>query len=314
MNALKISSAALAVVLVTLLLAPRANAADLVRVATGPTDSGAAVYYAQELGLFDKAGLDVKIDSLASGAAVAAGVASGTIDIAQGSLPSLFSAHERGIPFVLIAPGGLYSSRAPTSALVVSKSSALKTAKDLNGKIIANNALKNIGEIAADAWLDAGGADIASVKILEMPLGEMESALGQGRIDAAILVEPSLGLALSRNIKILAPAYTSIAPSFMINAYFANADWVKAHADVVKRFDTVVRAAGKWANAPANRARSAAILEKYTKVSMSPQNTRIVYADTLDPALIQPVIDATAKYKVIKTTFPAKDIIMIGAQ
>ena len=197
-----------------------AQAPAVVNVATTPTDSGAAVYYADELGLFKKAGLDVHVEALASGAAVAAGVASGTIDIAQGSLPSLAAAHEKRIPFVLIAPGALYSDKAPTSALVVSKTSTFKTAKDLNGKTLANNALKNIGEIAADAWLDKGGADVSSVHVIEMPLGEMESALGQGRIDSAILVEPSLGKALTGNVKILAPAYSAIAKEFMINAWF----------------------------------------------------------------------------------------------
>ena len=291
----------------------RARAADVLHVATGPTDSGAAVYYAAELGYFKSAGLDVQITSLASGAAVAAGVASGTIDIAQGSLPSLAEAYERKIPFVLVAPGGLYSSKAPTSALVVAQNSTIKVAKDLNGKTIANNALKNIGEVAADAWLDAGGADISSVKILEMPLPEMESALGSGRIDAAVLVEPLLGKVLaSKNVRMLAPAYTSIAREFMINAWFSNADWAKSHGDILKRFVGAIRAADRWGNQPENRARSAAILEKYTKVALGPYNTRIVYADTLDPALIQPVIDACAKFHVLKASFPASDFIYGG--
>jgi NitT/TauT family transport system substrate-binding protein len=284
----------------------------VLHVATTPTDSGAAVYYAEELGLFKKANLDVQVQALASGAAVAAGVASGTIDIAQGSLPSIAAAHEKHIPFVLVAPGGLYADKAPTSALVVSKSSTLKTAKDMQGKTLANNALKNIGEIAADAWLDKGGADVSSVHVIEMPLGEMESALGQGRIDAAILVEPSLGKALAGNIKILAPAYSSIAKEFMINAWFANESWAKSNGDALRRFDTALREAGRWANNPANRAKSAAILEKYTKIAMGPENTRILYADTLEPALIQPVIDASAKFKVLKAPFPAAEFIYTG--
>jgi NitT/TauT family transport system substrate-binding protein len=289
-----------------------ASAADVVRVASGPTDSGSAVYYALDLGYFKNAGLDVKLDILANGSAVAAGVASGTIDIAQSSLPSLAVAHERGIPFVLIAPGALYSSKAPTSALVVAKNSPVRVAKDLNGKIIGNNGLKNIGDISAYAWLDANGADISTVKILEMPFGEMQPALEQGRIDAAVLVEPALGVALTHNVRILAPAYSSIAPLFMVNAYVTTVEWAKQHPDIVNRFDTAIRAANKWANQPANHVRSAAILEKYTKVALAPQNTRVVFADSLDPALIQPVIEASAKFHVLKDSFPANDFILAG--
>ncbi len=292
-----------------------AGAADVLRIATTPTESGAAVYYAQDLGLFKKAGIDAQITQLGSGAAVAAAVASGTIDVAQGSLPSLASAHEKHIPFVLVAPGAMYNGKAPTSALVVAKNSPFKTAKDLNGKTIANNALKNIGEIAADAWLDKYGGDIASVKIVEMPLPEMESALAANRIDAAILVEPNLGKALGGpNVRMLAAAYTAIAPEFLINAYFANEPWAKANADLVKRFDDVIREADRWANQPANRAASAEMLEKYMKLTMTPQNTRVTFADTLDPAKIQPVIDASAKFKVLSAPFPARDFILNGTK
>jgi ABC-type nitrate/sulfonate/bicarbonate transport system substrate-binding protein len=99
---------------------------------------------------------------------------------------------------------------------------------------------------------------------------------------------------------------------FMVNAYVTTVEWAKQHPDIVNRFDTAIRAANKWANQPANRVRSAAILEKYTKVALAPQNTRVVFADSLDPVLIQPVIDASAKFHVLKASFPANDFILAG--
>jgi hypothetical protein len=39
---------------------------------------------------------------------------------------------------------------------------------------------------------------------------------------------------------------------------------------------------------------------------------RISYATALDPKLIQPMIDACAKYKVIPAAFDAKDMIASG--
>ncbi len=154
-----------------------AQTESVIRVATTPTEAGAAVYYAQELGLFKKAGLRADISAGNSGAADAAAIVSGSLDIAQSSVPSIASAHERNIPFVLVAPGALYTAKAPTSALVVAKTSPIKVAKDLEGKTLGNNALKNIGEIAADAWLDAGGANVSSVKVTELPLQAMEAGL-----------------------------------------------------------------------------------------------------------------------------------------
>ena len=74
---------------------PGASAADALtplRVATTAVDSGAQVYYAQDMGFFKKAGFDVEITSVSSGPTIAAGVASGAFDFAQVNVPSLVSA------------------------------------------------------------------------------------------------------------------------------------------------------------------------------------------------------------------------------
>ena len=305
-----ISAAAMTVLLGNVRRFAVAEAEPVLRVATTPTEAGAAVYYAQELGLFKKVGLRVDISAGNSGAADAAAVASGALDIALSSVPSIASAHERNIPFVVIAPGAVYTSKAPTSALVAAKNSPIKNARDLEGKTIANNALKNIGEIAADAWLDAGGANIASVKIVELPLPAMEAALEQGRIDAAILVEPSLGKALAGNVRVLAFAYSNVASAFLLSAYFTTSDWAKANANALRRFQTAVREANHWANQAANHKRSADIIQKYMQVTPGASSTRATYGESLDLTLIQPVIDAAAKYHVLKAAFPATEMVL----
>src|SRR5580698_1163326 len=95
-------------------LAPRAVAAqtstapNTVRVLIAPSDGVTAVVYAKHAGLFEKAGLDVTLDTQHNGAAVAAGVASGNYDIGNSSVTSILLAHERGLPFTLVAPAGIY--------------------------------------------------------------------------------------------------------------------------------------------------------------------------------------------------------------
>ena len=122
------------------------------------------------LGFFKKAGFDVEITSVSSGPTIAAGVASGTFDFAQVNVPSLVSAHDKGIAFTMVAPAGLYSDRAVTTALVVSSASPYHTAKDLTGKTIAVNALTGIQQIASEAWLDKNGGDSTSVKFVELSI------------------------------------------------------------------------------------------------------------------------------------------------
>src|ERR1700736_5205920 len=93
----------------------RVHAAETIRFATIPIDTGAQAYYAEAQHHFAKAGLDGKVQSIPNGAAITAAVVGGSIEVGFSNLLSLALAHERGIPITLIAPAGLYISKAPTS-------------------------------------------------------------------------------------------------------------------------------------------------------------------------------------------------------
>jgi ABC-type amino acid transport substrate-binding protein len=72
----------------------------------------------------------------------------------------------------------------------VAKNSPIRSAKDLNGKIIAVPGLGTNAEYAVHEWLDLNGADTASVKFIELAYAAMPAALEAGRIDAAHVAEP----------------------------------------------------------------------------------------------------------------------------
>ena len=294
-----------------LILAMMAGAAaqtpPTVKVATTPIDVGAEVLYAKDMGFFQKHGLNVDVQFIDNGAAIASAVASGAIDIAQGNVVTLATAHDKGLPFVVVAPAALYSSTAPTSALIVAKNAPYKTAKDLNGKTIGITGVKNITQIAAMAWMDQNGGDSSTVKFIELKFSEMGPAVVAGRIDAGVTAEPDLTDAVaSGTARILAPVYSAVAPTFIIGAWFTTSDWAKAHPDLLARYVAAITEAGAWANK--NQPASAKILEKYTKIESKPGMKRVIFPDTSDLARMQPAIDATAKYKVIKATFPASEL------
>jgi NitT/TauT family transport system substrate-binding protein len=283
------------------------------KIATTPVDIGAEVFYAQDKGFLKNNGLDSQIQVISNGAAITAAVISGAIDIAQSNIASLASAHEAGLDVVIIAPAGQYSSKVPTTALIVSKNSPIKTAKDLNGKTIAGNGLKNITQVGAFAWMDKNGGDTSTAKFVEMPFPDMPGALAAGRIDAAVIAEPELSAALSKGeVRVLANCYDAIAKDFMIGAWFTTGTWAKAHPDLVKRFSKAMSQTADWANK--NQSSSAELLTKYTKIEVTPGMKRAVYADKLTPTLVQPLIDGAAKYGITKKTFPANDIIAPDAR
>ncbi len=296
-----------AIALLALALAAPAGAqTTTLHIGTTPTDTGAQVYYAIDLGLFKKAGFEVEVSSLNAGTAIATAVSAGSFDIGQSAVSSLAVAHEHNIPFVIIAPGGAYSSKVPTSELIVAKNSAVTRASDLVGKVVAVNALKSITSIA----VDANGVKPDSVKFLELPFTETSIALTSGRIDAAVISEPSLGVALQNGARIIGHPYDAISHDFLISAWYTTADYAKAHPDIVRKFAAIMAEAGAWANT--HQTESAAILQKYTKVENTGTMRRITYVSRLVPAQVQPLIDASAKYGIIEKTFPATDLFAPG--
>lgn len=283
-----------------------AQTPDTIRVATTPNDAGACVYYAEELGYFKKAGLKVEITAQNNGGIIGSSVASGAIDIAQASTPSIATAHDHGLPFVIIAAGSEYISSEPTNQLFVTKTSPIRNAADLSGKVIGVAGLLNSAHIATASWVDKHGGNSSAVKFLELSYAEMVPAVSAGRIDAASISEPFLTPALSV-LRSIGNPYDAIASDFILGVWFARADYVKANAGIVRRFADVMVQTARWANA--HHAESAEILQKDLKTTVAPGTLRVRYSESTSPALLQPFIDASAKYKAIKATFPAADII-----
>ncbi len=284
--------------------AARAQALIPLNVATTPNDSGAEVFYALDMGFFRKAGLDVTLSVITNGAAIGAGITAGSLDFAQASIPSIASGHERGLPFVIVAPASMWSSRQVTTALIVATSSPYREPKDLDGKTIAvNGALTQVG---VSAWLDKNHVDSSSVKYIDMAYGTMVPSLAAKRVDAAVITEPGLEDALASDCRTIAAPYDAIAPDFLISAWFTTTDYVKKNPDTVRRFASAMLETARWANR--NHTKSAAILEKYTKVPVAPNLLRVAYGERSNPALAQPLIDASARYKQLRAAFPAADI------
>jgi NitT/TauT family transport system substrate-binding protein len=238
---------------------------------------------------------------------LASAVAGGAIDIGQSNVVSISSAHERGIPFVIVAPASLYTSKQPQSALMVAANSPIRTAKDLNGKTIAVNGLQTISQLGPEAWIDQNGGTLSTVKFIEMPFGAMTDALKAGRVDAALISEPTLTDSRAHGVRLLDNVYDAIGNDFLIGSWFTTSAWAKAHPDLVRKYVAVMAQTARWANT--HHAESAKILQAETQTTVTPTTMRVIFGETLNNAQIQHLIDACAKYGVIKERFPAADII-----
>lgn len=301
--------------LAALLLVPQGTPAvaqdATLTIGTIPIDATAEVYYAQEMGFFKKAGLNVTITPFQSGGAIAAAVVGGAVDIGLTDSVSMASAHSHGVPLIYLAPAGVYKKGAETYVIAVPEASSIKTAKDFAGKTIAVNGLKNINEIPTDAWIDNNGGDSKTVKFVEMPYPAMLPAIDAGTIDGAAIVEPFMTFAQAKpgKYRLISLAERNVAPAFAVAGWSTTVAWARSHPEVAKKFVAVMAQTARWANA--NHAQSAQILSAVTKMSPEVANKmeRAYYGERLEPGLLQPVIDATAKYGVIPKAFPASEII-----
>jgi NitT/TauT family transport system substrate-binding protein len=305
-NLIRSGAAALAVAPI----AARAQAAPVhLRVGTGSVEANAQIFYAADMGFFKKNGLDVEVVKLRSGTTTMAAIVAGDLQCGVANVLSLGAAHQRGVPLVLIAPGAYYDSNAATTTMVVAPDSTAKSAKDLNGKAVAVISVGGLDQLALDAWVDRTGGDLTSVKAIEVPPSAMAESLARGTIAAAVMNDPEMSQAIeAKQVKLLANGYDAIAKLFMQTAWFSTQDWLDKNKDVAKRFGDALIAGGAWGMANSDQA--AVILAKWT--GSKEAKPRIRFANKLDPALIQPVYDSAAKYKLLAGAVTASDFTWTG--
>jgi ABC-type nitrate/sulfonate/bicarbonate transport system substrate-binding protein len=279
-----------------------------IRTVATALDQSAALYYAHDLGMFTKHGLDVSITTPNDNALAVPSVVSNSVDIAYTNILAIEQAYKKGLPITLIAPAAVNDSRYPNNYLLVPKKSPIKTPVDLQGKTLGTSPLKNLGDTCTDAWVQQHGGDGSKVKWVEIPYIECGEAMDSGRIDGAFIVEP-YATRLRGSTRLLGRPYEAIGDRFLGAGYITSKQWATDHPDLVVRFVAAIREASVWGNA--NKAKSAVILEKYSKVDADTlaHMTRSVYAETLVPSEVQLTIDFAAKYKFLDAAFPAGDLI-----
>lgn len=277
------------------------------RIATIPIEAAAEAYYATDMGFFSTAGLVVDLQVMSNSAAIAAALVSNTVDIGFGNPDVLAGLRSKGIIMLALAGASEYVSPMHIVGLLLPANSPVNQAKDLNGKIVAVGALHSIAVNDTRAWSDQHGGDSSTIKFVEVPIPAMPAALDAGRIDAAFVSEPFLSIA-AKTHRVLAYGYDAVSKHFINGAWFCTPQWAKDNPDLAKRFATVMRSTAAWANA--NPDKSGAILAKYAKIDPDIIATmaRIRYPEQLTPALLQPLIDVSAKYNGFDT-FPAAELI-----
>src|SRR5579875_2184696 len=170
-------------------LVARAQTSGPLRIGSTPNDSYAEPFYAQDMGFFQRAGLNVAVEAFPNGAGVTTALAGNAIDVGITNPISLANAVEHGLPFQFFAVAAMYNRE--ELALCVAAESPIKSARDLNGKTIATTAVKDSNSLHIVAWIDRNGGDSATIQLVEMPFSAMAAAVRRGTVAAAPIAEPA---------------------------------------------------------------------------------------------------------------------------
>lgn len=212
-----------------------------------PVPSAAPAYIAEKAGLFADHHLAVKIEPVQGGADSLPLVIRGDMQFSYTNVISVIQASDSGLPICVVTAGDM--NRADTHSIYVLKDSPIQEAKDLEGKKVAINNLRNIGHLGMVLAIEAGGGDSSKVNFVELPFPNMAQALEQGAIDAAMLPEPFATEAQETlGARRAVPMFTGEYEDFPNGVYVTSRDYAEANPGVVKDFAAAVEGGMKLAN------------------------------------------------------------------
>ncbi|MCX4458438.1 ABC transporter substrate-binding protein [Streptomyces sp. NBC_01340] len=237
-----------------------------VKVGVIPIVDVAPLYLGQQKGFFGNRGLKLSMTTAQGGAAIVPGVVSGQFQFGFSNMTSLMIAQSQNVPVKAVVNGVASTGVAGKDfgAITVKKGSPIKSPKELEGKKVAVNTLKNINETAVRESVRKAGGDPSKVKFVELAFDQMPAALDNGQIDAAMVVEPALATVKSQGATEIASSLVDVAKDLTVATYFTSTQYEQKNPDVVKRFREATAESLAYADAHPDEVRQ--VVTTYTKI------------------------------------------------
>ncbi|MFJ8596341.1 ABC transporter substrate-binding protein [Streptomyces sp. NPDC093598] len=238
-----------------------------VKVGVIPIVDVAPLYLGEKKGFFSSRGIELELVTAQGGAAIIPGVVSGEFQFGFSNVTSLMIAQSKGVPVKSVVNGVASTgvTGKDVTGVAVKKDSKVKSAKDLAGKTVAVNTLKNIGDTTVHESVRKDGGDPSKVKFVELPFDQMPAALDSGRVDAAWMAEPALTIAKGQGARVVASPFADTDPKLTVATYFASTKLAQENPGLLKKFTEAMTESLEYAAEHPDEARQ--ILTTYTKIS-----------------------------------------------
>ena len=256
----------------------------------------APIYLGKQKGFFSRRNIDLSLQTAQGGAAIVPAVVSGQYQFGFSNVVSLLLAQSRNVPIKVVSNGNnTTGDKAKDFGGIVVKDTAITSPKQLEGKKVATNTLKNIVDTSVKHIVKTAGGDPAKVSFVELPFPDMAGALDGGRVDAMFVVEPFLTNALKKGWKVIG-TYADVHPNLCVAMYFTSTQLMTSNPDLVRRFTEAMNESLTYAGANPNDVR--AVLGTYTQIS-EPVRAELIlpkFSPDVDRAAIQALGDLAVEF------------------
>lgn len=205
---------------------------ERVRLGYSGIGSGEEVHhFAKEVGLFNKAGLDVEIVYIPGGSTVVQAMASGEIQFGRGSATEVVSAHMAGFPLKILAAlinKFVYSFVTPTTIV---------KPQDLKGKAVAISRFGSgsdfITRMALKSWGLEPMRDVTILQIGNSP--ERLAAIVGGKVHGSILSLSQTPRAKTLGLRVLADL-SQIDAEYPQGVLYVASSLIERRPDLIRSF------------------------------------------------------------------------------
>jgi NitT/TauT family transport system substrate-binding protein len=274
----------------------------------------APIYLGQQKGFFKDHHIDLELVQENGGAAAVPGVVSGDFQFSFGNVTSVLLAASQNLPLRLIAEGDSSTGVASTDfgGVIVPSDSSITRPRDLAGKTVAINNLKNINDVTIRAMVEKDGGDPSTIKFVELAFPDMPAAVANHKVDAAQVVEPFLTAATGQGDKVVGANYAEAAKNLTIAGYFTTQQYIQQHADVTKNFRDAIKESLSYASAHPDEVRS--IVTTYTtiKSDVAQQIKLPAFPQDIDVASLKTIASLMNKYGITSSTVDVSKLLVTG--
>ncbi len=281
---------------------PTADDVETVSITMGilPIVPSAALQLGIDEGIFEQHGFDVSLETGQGGAALLPAVVSGQMEFAISNPLSIMLARGEGLDVRMITG---YSHSLTEGDDVTSiwalPDSGISEPADLEGKTVAVNTLRTMGEVSINEIVRQAGGDPGNIQFVEMGFPDMPAALEYGNIDVAWVPEPFQTILKNSGAELISYNYRETMAGVSTMSVITAGDLIESDPELVERFAAAVDEVTAYAQANPDRVRETLTTFLEMDEELAAQVVMEDFRAEMDRDAMQRLADLALEYEVL---------------